>query len=167
MRLSTLPFLCLLLIACGTSERAVQQPPATWVIPAGAGEWAIVERELPLESLTQPRLILPYGAASTGRGLKRDQDSTDPKDVLRYQVVFRPDPLAAGDRCGLELLVFQVVHMDGSVTEVPAKGHLVDNSDHGVGFRAQLSATNRKQLVIPANATGTVMFAEPITVRTR
>jgi len=82
-------------------------------------------------------------------------------------VVFKPDPLAAGDRCGLELLAFQVVHLDGSITEVPAKGHLVDNSDQGLGFRAQLSVTNRKQLVIPASATGTVMFAEPITVRTR
>jgi len=137
------------------------------VIPAGPGEWAIVERELPLESLTQPRLILPYGAASTGRALKRDEDFSSPKDVIRYQVVFKPDPLAAGDRCGLELLAFQVVHADGTITEVPAKGHLNDNSDHGNGFRAQLSVTNRKQLVIPANATGTVVFAEPVTVQTR
>jgi hypothetical protein len=137
------------------------------VIPAGPGEWAIIERELPLETLTQPKLILPYGAASTGRSLKRDQESGDPKDVVRYQVVFKPDPLAAGDRCGLELIAFQVVHLDGSVTEVPAKGHLVDNSDKGLGFRAQLSVTDRKQLVIPANATGTVMFDQPVTVRTR
>jgi hypothetical protein len=62
------------------------------IIPAGPGEWVIVEKEIPLESLATGRLVLPYGAGSTGRALK--QDGEKPKQVLRYQIVFAADPLA-------------------------------------------------------------------------
>ncbi len=167
MRHSFILMICLTMAACGSSQRATPQPPATWTIPAGPGEWAIVERERPLESLGIPRLILPYGAASMGRALKNEEGVSSGQDVVRYQVVFKPDPLAAGDRCALELLAFQVVHADGSIRETPAKGHVVDNSDRGTGFRAVLSTMSPSQLVIPAHATATVVFEEPVTVRSR
>ena len=167
MRRYSLLSVCLFIVACGSNERATPQPPATWIIPAGPGEWAIVDQELPLETITQTRLILPYGAASSGRSLKLDSDFSNAKDVVRYQVVFKPDPLSAGDRLGLELLAFQVVHADGSITEQPAQGHVIDNSDHQTGFRAALSLVNQKQLAVPAHATATVVFHQPVTVRTR
>ncbi len=167
MRRFSLMSLCLFIIACGTNERATPQPPASWIIPAGPGEWAIVAQELPLETITQARLVLPYGPASAGRSLKLDSDHTNAKDVVRYQVVFKPDPLAAGDRLGLELIAFQVVHADGSITEQPAHGHVIDNSDNQTGFRAALSIANQKQLAVPAHATATVIFDQPVTVRTR
>ena len=167
MRRSILLSLCLLAVACGSTQRASPPPPATWVIPAGPGEWAIVDHEMPLESLSGPRVVLPYGAASAGRALKHDESSGDAKDVVRYQVVFKPDPLAAGDRLGLDLVAFQVVHADGTITETPAHGHVIDNSDRGIGFRAVLSSGTPKQLVIPAQATATVVFDQPVTVRTR
>ena len=164
MRRFSLMLLCLVIVACGTPKRAT--PPATWIIPAGPGEWAIVDQEILLETLTKDRLVLPYGAASAGRSLKHDSDHGGAKDVVRYQVVFKPDPLAAGDRLGLELLAFQVVHADGSITEQPAHGHVIDNSDNQIGFRAALSLIHQKQLAIPAHATATVVFDQPVTVRT-
>ena len=167
MRRFSLMCLCLLVVACGTHERATPPPPATWIIPAGPGEWAIVDQELRLETITQERLVLPYGAASAGRSLKLDSDHTNAKDVVRYQVVFKPDPLAAGDRLGLELIAFQVVHADGSITEQPAHGHVIDNSDNQTGFRAALSSSNQKQLAVPAHATAKVVFDQPLTVHTR
>lgn len=167
MRRFFLLCLCLLVVACGTYERATPPPPATWIIPAGPGEWAIIDQELPLETIIQARLVLPYGAASAGRSLKHDSDHGTAKDVVRYQVVFKPDPLAAGDRLGLELLAFQVVHADGSITEQPAHGHVIDNSDNLTGFRAALSPASQKQLAIPAHATATVIFDQPVTVQTR
>jgi hypothetical protein len=167
MRYVVLIPLVLALVGCGSVQRATPPPPAVLNIPVGPGEWVIVEREIALESLTTGWLVLPYGAGSTGRGLKQDSDLYDPKQVLRFQVVFRADPLAAGDRCGLTVTSFQVVHADGSINEAPAKGHVVDNSDHKEGMRADLSQTNRKQLVIPKGATATVHFAESLSVPTR
>jgi hypothetical protein len=155
------------LVGCGSVQRSTPPPPAVLNVPIGPGEWVIVEREIPLESLTTGRLVLPYGAGSAGRGLKQDTDLHDPKEVLRYQIVFTADPLAAGDRCALTMTSFQVVHADGSIHEAPAKGHVVDNSDHKEGFRADLSQTNRKQFVIPTGATATVHFAESVSVSTR
>jgi len=167
MRCVLLIPLALAVVGCGSVQRSTPQPPAVLTIPTGPGEWVIVEREIPLESITTGRLVLPYGAGSTGRGLKQDSDLHDPKDVLRYQIVFTADPLAAGDRCTLAMSSFQVVHADGSITEAPAHGHVVDNSDHKDGMRADLSQTNRKQLVIPAGATATVMFDQSVSVPTR
>lgn len=162
-----LGFLTIALFGCGAVERAKPQPPAVLTIPSGPGEMVIVEREIALESLTSGRLVLPYGAGSTGRALKQDADHQDPKLVVRYQILFAADPLAAGDRCGLNMISFQVVHADGSITEAPARGHVVDNSDRREGFRAELSTINRKLLVIPANATATAHFADPVTISTR
>ena len=162
-----LGFLAITLLGCGTVERAKPQPPAVLTIASGPGEMVIAEREIALESLTSGRLVLPYGAGSTGRALKQDSDLQDPKLVIRYQILFAADPLAPGDRCGLSMISFQVVHADGSITEAPARGHVVDNSDRREGFRAELSPANRKLLVIPANATATAHFTEPVTVSTR
>jgi hypothetical protein len=155
------------LLGCGSVERAKPQPPAVLTIPSGPGEMVIVEREIALESLTSGRLVLPYGAGSTGRALKHDSDLQDPKLVIRYQILFAADPLAPGDRCGLSMISFQVVHADGSITEVPAHGHVIDSSDRREGLRAELSLSNRKQLVIPANATATVHFDHAVSVSTR
>ncbi|MBA3698243.1 MAG: hypothetical protein H0W78_05275 [Planctomycetes bacterium] len=167
MRTLPLALLCLVATGCGNVHRATPQPPAVLNIPPGPGEWVIVERELPLESLTAGRLTLPYGAGSTGRALKHDSEQNDPKHVVRYQIVFAADPLAAGDRCELSMISFQIVHADGSITESPAKGHVVDNSDRREGFRAELSTANRKQLAIPGGATATTHFAEAISLPTR
>lgn len=152
---------------CATAQRATPPPPAVFTIPSGPGEWVIVEREVLLESLTTGRLVLPYGAGSTGRALKQDAQSNDAKQVVRYQIVFAADPLAAGDRCTLTMISFQVVRADGSITESPARGRVVDNSDGKDGFRAELSATDRKQLAIPSGATAVTMFEKPVTVSTR
>lgn len=159
--------LVLAILGCGSVQRATPPPPAVLNIPVGPGEWVIVEREISLESITTGRLVLPYGAGSTGRGLKQESELHDPKEVLRYQIVFAADPLAAGDRCALTMTSFQVVHADGSIIEAPAKGHVVDNSDRKEGFRADLSQTNRKQFVIPTGATATVHFAESVSIPTR
>ena len=152
-------------LGCCTAQRATPPPPAVLTIPAGPGEWVIVEREVPLESLTTGRLVLPYGAGSTGRALKQDGEQK-PKQVVRYQIVFAADPLAPGDRCALSMQSFQVVHADGSITEAPARGHVVDNSDRKDGLRAELSASDRKILAIPAGATATTMFDQTISVST-
>lgn len=156
-----------LITACGSVQRASQPPPAVLTIPPGPGEWVIVEREIPLESLKTGQLVLPYGAGSSGRALKQDTQEHDPKQVVRYQIVFAADPLAAGDRCALNMMSFQVVHADGSIVETPARGHVVDNSDRKDGFRATLSLTDRKQLVIPAGATAVAMFDQAISISTR
>jgi hypothetical protein len=137
------------------------------VIPAGAAEWVFVERELPLEAIDPKRLVLPYGAGSTGRSLKRDSGLHDPKTVIRYQVVCTADILTADDRCALQIISFQVVFLDNSIIEVPARGTVIDNSDNRPGFRVELSIHNNKQLVIPAHATATVLFDQPVEVRTR
>ncbi len=167
MRCVVLIPLTLAIIGCGSVQRSTPQPPAVLTIPTGPGEWVIVEREIPLESITTGRLILPYGAGSTGRGLKQDSDVHDPKQVLRYQIVFTADPLAAGDRCALTMTSFQVVHGDGSITETPAQGHVVDNSDHKDGFRADLSQSTPRRLVIPTGATATAQFDQSVSVPTR
>ncbi len=156
-----------LIIGCGKTVQTAQPlPPESWVIPAGAAEWVFVERELPLEAIDPAQMILPYGAGSTGRSLKREKDS-DPKTVVRYQIVSTAEALTADDRCELIITGFQVVHLDGSITTIPASGYVIDNSDDRRGFRVELSLHNRKQLVIPAHATATVMFAEPVSVRSR
>jgi hypothetical protein len=157
----------LFLAGCGTVQRASSPPPAVLTIPPGPGEWVIVEREIPLDTLTTGRVVLPYGAGSSGRALKQDSDLHDPKQVVRYQIVFAADPLAAGDRCALSMTSFQVVHADGSITEARAHGHVVDNSDRKEGFRSDLSVTDHKRLVIPAGATATTMFEQAISVSTR
>jgi hypothetical protein len=61
---------------------------------------------------------------------------------------------------------FQVVHADGTITETPAHGHVVDNSDRKDGLRAELSPADRKVLAIPAGATATTMFDQAISVST-
>ena len=167
MRHLLMLFAMLLAAGCGSVQHASPPPPALLTIPPGPGEWVIVEREIPLESLGTGRLVLPYGAGSSGRALKQDTDQHDPKQVVRYQIVFTADPLAAGDRCALTMASFQVVHADGSVVETPAHGHVVDNSDRKEGFRATLSATDRKKLVIPAGATAVAMFDQAISLSTR
>lgn len=167
MRCVVLIPLVLIIVGCGSVQRSKPQPPAVLTIPTGPGEWVIVEREIPLESITTGRLVLPYGAGSTGRGLKQDSELHDPKQVLRYQIVFTADPLAAGDRCALTMTSFQVVHADGSITEAPAHGHVVDNSDHNDGFRADLSASTPRHLVIPSGATATALFDQSVSVPTR
>jgi hypothetical protein len=161
---------CVLVSGCGKTERTVEAPlpppPTSWVIPAGPAEWVFVERELPLEAINPAHMILPYGAGSTGRALKREKDS-DPKTVVRYQIVSTADVFNADERCALTIIGFQIVYLDGTVTTIPASGSVIDNSDNRSGFRVELSLTNRNQLVIPAHANATVMLAEPITVRTR
>ena len=167
MRYALVSLFTIVALGCGSVQRSSPPPPAVLNIPVGPGEWVIVEREIPLESLTTGRLVLPYGAGSTGRALKQDTEESDLKQVIRYQIVFTADPLAAGDRCGLTMTSFQVVHADGSIIEAPAHGHVVDNSDHKDGFRADLSASNRKQFVIPKGATATVHFTTSVSVPTR
>ena len=167
MRYPLLSIFTLVAVGCGSVQRLSPPPPAVLNIPVGPGEWVIVEREIPLESLTTGRLVLPYGAGSTGRALKQDAEGSDPKQVIRYQIVFAADPLAAGNRCAVTMTSFQVVHADGSIIEAPAHGHVVDNSDHKDGFRADLSASNRKQLVLPKDATATVHFTTSVSVPTR
>jgi hypothetical protein len=167
MRHLSVLLLALVVAGCGSAQRASPPPPAVLNIPPGPGEWVIVEREIPLESLASGRLVLPYGAGSTGRGLKQDTEQHDPKQVVRYQIAFTADPLAAGDRCALTMTGFQVVHADGSITEAPARGHVVDNSDRKDGFRAELSQADRKQFVIPAGATAVAMFDQAVSVPTR
>ena len=160
-------FLSALLWSCAaTVQTAKPLPPDTWTIPAGAGEWVFIERELPLESINPAQLILPYGAGSTGRSLKREKDS-DPKTVVRFQLACTVEVLTKDDRCALTIVSFQVVHLDGSITSTPASGYVTDNSDDRIGFRFELSIYNKKQLVIPAHATATVIFAEPVVVHTR
>ncbi len=166
MRRVVVSLFALLALGCGSVQRSTP-PPAVLNIPVGPGEWAIVEQEIPLESLTTGRLVLPYGAGSTGRALKQDLEDNDPKQVIRYQIVFAADPLAIGDRCALSMKSFQVVRADGSIIEAPAHGHVVDNSDNKEGFRADLSTSNRKQLVIPKGATATVHFSQSVSVPTR
>jgi hypothetical protein len=163
-----LPVLLALFLAagCGGVQRA-SQSPAVLTIPPGPGEWVIVEREIPLETLSTGRLVLPYGASSSGRALMPDSSRHNPRQVIRYQIVFAADPLAAGDRCALAMTGFQVVHADGSFTEVPAHGHVVDNSDRKEGFRTELSKSDRKRLVIPAGATAVAMFDRAVSVSTR
>jgi hypothetical protein len=170
MRHLFMSFVALLAVGCGTTQRANPPPPAVLTIPSGPGEWVIAEREIPLESLTSGRLVLPYGAGSIGRALKQDSEHADPKLVVRYQILFAADPLAAGDRCALTMINFQVVHADGSITEVPARGHVVDNSDGKDGLRVELSSaspSSPKQLVIPAGATAITQFAQAISFSTR
>lgn len=156
------------IVGCGgTVQRATPPPPAVLTIPPGPGEWVIVEHEILLESLGSGRLVLPYGAGSSGRALKQDTEQHDPKQAVRYQIVFAADPLAAGDRCALSMMSFQVVHADGSIVEAPARGHVIDNSDRKIGLRAALSTSDRKQLAIPAGATAITMFDQAISVSTR
>lgn len=167
MRHALVSLFALVAIGCGSGQRP-PAPPTVLTIPRGPGEWVIVEREIALESLTTGRLVLPYGAGSTGRALKHQAgQERDSRGAIRYQIVFAADPLAAGDRCVLRMSSFQVVHADGSITETPAHGHVIDNSDRKDGFRAELSANDRKQLVIPSGATATAMFEQPVTVSTR
>ena len=167
MRHALVSLFALVAIGCANAQRSTPSPPATLTIPSGPGEWVIVEREIPLETLSTGRLVLPYGAGSTGRALSRDEGGNDAKQVTRYQIVFAADPLAAGDRCALSMVSFQVVHADGSISETPVQGYVIDNSDRQEGFRAALSIADRKQLVIPAGATATTMFDKPVTISTR
>ncbi len=165
MRHLFMSLVALLAVGCGTTQRTSPPQPAVLTIPSGPGEWVIAEREIALESLTSGRLVLPYGAGSTGRALKQDSEQAGSKLVVRYQIIFAADPLAAGDRCALTMISFQVVHGDGSLTEVPARGHVVDNSDRKEGFRAELSTA--KRLVIPAGATAITHFDQAISISTR
>jgi hypothetical protein len=165
MRHLPLLLIGLLLMGCGSGDPARVPPVDDRIIPAGPAEWVIVEQELPLDSLGVPRVVLPYGPASVGRKLETGTSAST--DVVRRQVALKPDPLAPGDRCGMEVIAFVLVHADGSTVEVPASGHVVDNSDHREGFRTELSRIDRKRLVIPARATAVVVFDRPVTLPPR
>ncbi len=164
--------LIFLLCACGKTVQTptptpTPTPPSTQTIPAGPGEWVFVEKEIPLETINTQHFVLPYGAGSTGRSLKRDDSLHDPKMVIRYQVVAQVELLTAHDRCNLQISALQAVHLNGAITEFPVTGHVIDNSDDQRGFRVELSLINNKQLVIPAHSNATVVFDHPVTIQNR
>lgn len=154
--------LAVLICSCGTAKSDAPIDPD--IIPAGPAHWVRVEHEIRLDSLAGPRLVLPYGAPGAVNGSPTPGASAAKAAVTGYRVAFKPDPLDRDDRCGLAVLALILVHGDGGTEEIPATGHVVDNSDGLKGLRVEASKLDRKNLVIPAGASAQVVFDAPVVV---
>lgn len=150
------PLLCLplalaLVFAASCADR--QAPAQPQVIPAGKGNWVTVEEQLPLEGLVGKELSLPYRLVRAG---------STATSAVQATAIFAATPLTPADRCGLELVRLRVTSADGSLSEVPAAGYVVDNSDGQRGFRVELSRNGEHPLVIPAGASAAVHFTQEV-----
>jgi hypothetical protein len=168
--------LIIALSACGATKETPAQPTAqptnqstahTNTIPAGPADWLVFDREFPLDLINAQQWIVPYGVASSGKKLKRDDRFSDKQSVVRYQVVCQVLALTKDDRLDVRIHEFQAVHLDNSITSYPASGYVIDNSDGRPGLRCEPSIAVRDQMVIPARATATVYFEQPITLPAR
>lgn len=142
--------LALALVASCADRPATVQPQ---VIPAGKGNWVTVEEEIPLDGLVGRELRLPYRLVRAG---------SMATSAVQATAVFTATPLTPADRCGVELVRLRVTSPDGTSTDVPAAGYVVDNSDGRRGFRIELSRAGDHPLVIPAGASAAVHFTEEV-----
>jgi hypothetical protein len=151
-------------LAVLTSGCGAQRPPGAQadLIPAGRAHWVRVEREIRLDSLAGPRLVLPYGPPGAVPGAATPQAADAGAAVTGQSVVFKPDPLDRSDRCGLEVVALRLERADGGSQEIPASGYVIDNSDGLQGLRVEPSKLDRRNLVIPAGATATVVFTSAV-----
>lgn len=145
----------LLLSSCATTPQPAPGSQPLAQIPAGPGKWVKVKEEIPLDTLVGKRVVLPYGAQGLAPG-------ADAAQIVTYSIAFTADPFAANDRCAMTVVALIQTNGDGTTKEVPATGTVLDNSDSQSGFRIEFSKTNPQQLVIPANATASVIFAKPV-----
>jgi hypothetical protein len=164
--------LIIALNACGATKETPAQPMAqptghTHTIPAGPADWLVFDREYPLDLINPQQWIVPYGVASNGKKLKRDDRFSDKQSVVRYQVVCQVLALTKDDRLDVRIHELQAVHLDNSITSYSASGYVIDNSDGRPGIRCEPSIAVRDQMVIPARATATVYFEQPITLPAR
>lgn len=117
----------------------------------GAGNWVIFKEELSLDSLIDQKIELPYQTSGA-------VVSAGSPAIKRIRVTLRPTPLNPSDRCGMQVVAVTVITTEGKEFTTPAVGHVTDNSDGLVGMRIEVSRNAGAGLVIPANATGTVIF---------
>jgi len=120
----------------------------------GAGNWVIFKEEMSMDSLIDKTIDQPYqtsGVVVSGA-----------PPLKRMRVTLRPTPLNPNDRCGLEVVAVTAVTNDGQEFTAPAVGHVTDNSDGLIGMRIEVSRNAGSGLVIPANATGTVIFDQDV-----
>ena len=117
----------------------------------GAGNWVIFKEELSLDSLIDQKIEQPYQTSGA-------VVSAGSPAIKRMRVTLRPTPLNPSDRCGLQVVAVTAVTTEGKEFTTPTVGHVTDNSDGLVGMRIEVSRNAGAGLVIPANATGTVIF---------
>lgn len=123
----------------------------------GAGNWVIFKEEMSLDSLIDQKIERPYQTSGA-------VVSAGSPAIKRMRVTLRPTPLNPSDRCGLQVVAVTVITIEGKEFTAPAVGHVTDNSDGLVGMRIEVSRNAGSGLVIPANATGTVIFDRDISL---
>ena len=123
----------------------------------GAGNWVIFKEEISLDSLIDQKIEQPYQTSGA-------VVSAGSPAIKRMRVTLRPTPLTPSDRCGLQVVAVTVITTEGKEFTAPAVGHVTDNSDGLVGMRIEVSRNAGSGLVIPANATGTVIFEQEVSL---
>ncbi len=149
-----LPLAVLALGACGGRSPETHLPA---VIPAGKANWITLEEDQPVDDLIQRELSFAYRLTGHGPAVTEATSGTQ-----RATLIGRPTPLQPADRCGLELLRLRLQSANGTSTEIPVAGYITDNSDGARGFRLELAKHGEPKLVIPANATATVVFTQDV-----
>ncbi len=141
--------------SCGRAPAGVAPEPQL-TIAQGAGTWVIFQEEVALDNVIERSLEVPY--ATSGVVVSGSNA------VTRIRLQLHATPLHPEDRCGLQLEKIIVVTTDGHEHSAPASGHVTDNSDGLNGMRVEVSRNSGAGLVIPASATGTVVFEQPVQV---
>jgi len=121
----------------------------------GAGNWVVFTEEQSLDVLIDKTIELPY--LTTGVMV-----SPGGPVVKRMRVTLRPTPLTPSDRCGLQVVAVTAITAEGKECTAAATGHVTDNSDGMLGMRIDVSRNAGAGLVIPANASGTVIFEQDV-----
>lgn len=153
----------MMLVAAGCSRTASEKSkPDTAAstksqmsLPKGAGNWVIFTEERSMDSLIDQTIDLPYQTSGV-------VISPGAPTLKRLRVTLRPTPLTPADRCGLQVVGVTAVTTDGQEFTTAASGHVTDNSDGLIGMRIEVSRNAASGLVIPASATGTVIFAQEV-----
>ena len=138
------------------AQAAHESHESQLTIAEGAGTWVIFKDEIALDSVIGRPVDLPY--ATSGVVVSGSNA------VAKIRLQFHATPLHPEDRCGLQLEKVIVITTDGHQHSAPASGYVTDNSDGMKGMRVEVSHDRDAGLVIPANATGTVIFAQPVQV---
>ena len=151
-------FMAMVLGGCSKTPAPARNAPVEQLTLAqGAGNWVVFEHEMALEALIDHPLELPYARTGTGASLPTSQ-------VKRIRLHFHPTPLQPEDRCGLQLQKITVVTADDHEHTVAATGYVTDNSDGLKGMRVEVARAGGNGLVIPAQATATVVFDHAVVI---
>ena len=152
------------MIGCSRSATETSQPekstsaPAQVTLAKGAGNWVVFKEELALDALIDQTIDVPYLTAGA-------VVSPGSPAVVRMRLKLRPTPLSPNDRCGMQLVAVTAITADGKEFTTAATGHVNDNSDGLLGMRIEVARGGGAGLAIPANATGTVILEQAVTLR--